>query len=225
MYSSGLPLACRRYAIGQAAARGVTVRYATPTQAQFIGRASCGSIGGCILYGSVLPAWAPYVANARLHEHDLATGRERELYSFPSGQTGSVFAVAQQAELVVLVVRRQALIVVSTTTGAARTIGRALAVDAQTQVIPDGLLPDGRNLLVTTRRGDNAGPQTLWRVPLDGAAAQPLGSPKELARATTPGLLSPDGREILFAAGTVSSELWVLDANARAGQLSSSGSP
>lgn len=165
-----------------------------------------------------------YVANARLHEHDLATGRERELYSFPSGQTGSVFAVAQQAELVVLVVRRQALIVVSTTTGAARTIGGSLAVDAQTQVIPDGLLPDGRNLLVTTRRGGDAGQQTLWRVPLDGGAAESLGSPKELARGTTPGLLSPDGRELLFAAGTVSSELWVLDANARTGQLSSSGS-
>jgi hypothetical protein len=70
--------------------------------------------------------------------------------------------------------------------------------------------PDGRDLVEVRFESRQSGPfmqNALWRVPLDGSAAQSMG-------VAAPGMvyasLAPDGRRVAYGAATFGKELWTI---------------
>ena len=76
---------------------------------------------------------------------------------------------------------------------------------------PAGFTPDSKYLLLLTSEmsgNPNRRPSRLWRIPLAGGAPQPIEMPRNDFDLPA---LSPDGRHLVFTAGTVAPEYWVLE--------------
>ena len=76
---------------------------------------------------------------------------------------------------------------------------------------PAGFTPDSKYLLLLTSEmngNPNRRPSRLWRIPLAGGPPQPIEMPRNDFDLPA---LSPDGRHLVFTAGTVSPEYWVLE--------------
>jgi Tol biopolymer transport system component len=104
----------------------------------------------------------------------------------------------------------QRVLVIDATNGAMRELVSATAFPNDLKR-PATFTPDGKSLLLLTSEMTGnplRRPSRLWRVPMAGGDPQPIEMPRtdfELP------ILSPDGRRLVFTAGTVSPEYWVLE--------------
>jgi Tol biopolymer transport system component len=165
------------------------------------------------------------VTATRLIERDLTNGKEREVY-VASGNVrmGAVFALVDDGRtaLVQFGPRRTGgggspagFLAVSIQTGSARDLTAGIVMDSTTdpRMRAISITPDGGSVLVTiAKRGQPVWTQ-LWRVPLAGGAARRLADLPNIpgnGRQPPHTMLSPDGRRILYLAGHLATELWVL---------------
>jgi Tol biopolymer transport system component len=157
---------------------------------------------------------------ARLVERDLGNGREREVYVATRGdRIDHVFALVDGGRALVTAApashpQLARLWLISIETGASRMIGAGLPADSLTGWRPIGLTPDRSGVLVAVHNSRTSVWGELWMVPLDDGPAQRLASLPGLITKGQQSLfswLSPDGRRILYRAGRLSWDLWVLD--------------
>jgi Tol biopolymer transport system component len=169
-------------------------------------------------------------SSSRLLARDLATGRERLIYTHKGGGRINANSVSPDGRWVILVWNAMrgretgswahGNFAVSTTTGEVRNLGATIPFDsARTSQRQGGFTPDGKSAILFVRRTDSTEIFSFWKVPLDGSPAVRLKSaPDEMRVAggrTGPALggawFSPDGRRITFVHGTQRTEIWQLD--------------
>jgi len=168
-----------------------------------------------------LPAWSsdgksifylcttPEASN-RLRVRNLKTGEDREVFSrstnnaalSPDGRSMAV-RLGESGD------RTSVLAIVPVGGGEAKELLRV----EQPKALPpwSGLAwtPDGKYLLFTQRAGDSAQqPFELWRIPVGGGTPQKTGIAMQGLRHLR---VHPDGQRIVFDAGQIRHETWVLE--------------
>lgn len=160
----------------------------------------------------------------RVVAHHRADGAERELYATPepgwapvgSGVRSSLLVSPDGQSLVFSLGHNgdstyaQRLMVIGTQGGSPRELVSPTAFP-HTVLRPASFTPDGKYILLMTSEFAGPppwGPSRLWRVPIAGGAPQPIEMPR--TDFDLP-ILSPDGRSLLFTAGKVAVEYWVLE--------------
>jgi len=187
--------------------------------------------------------YAPYLPRndtmpSQLVARDMASGRERVLYTAPRGHRLPVHSVTADGKTVIAVwslttgpVRQPVgVIAVSTETGAMRVLTASIPYDSMKQQARAlGFTPDQRNEIVMIQGTDSTQTLSLWKVPLSGGPAVPLGhapSALTLNGALSAGpWLSHDGTRVVYISGTLQRELWLLDDPALRGVLASRDAP
>ncbi|MGQ0735014.1 MAG: protein kinase domain-containing protein [Acidobacteriota bacterium] len=154
--------------------------------------------------------------DGRVTVHDTSTGRARTWHD--SGvQALSVHAVAPHTAAVAYTAQRKDLhgdvwtLMVWGGAGGPRELLRAREPGEQFRLA--GWTADGLSLLVIrwsfdASRSRRVGDETLWRVPVTGAAATPL--PLALAGLRDVSI-HPDGRQLVFNAGFKRFEQWIME--------------
>ncbi len=138
--------------------------------------------------------------------HDLRTGQEQELYTFPGpgrplalSPDGSQLATAGDPG------QGAAIQLLPTAGGAPRTVMQSLVVAA----FSIDWTPDGQHLLVTGHRLSERGQAETITALLPIAGGEPTLLPG--IRAELGPRVHPDGRQIAFAAGVPQYEIWVME--------------
>ena len=176
-----------------------------------------------IVYGSPKggvihrPQWAPdgrsiYYAvfepgqDFRIVHRKLESGAEREV--FTREKLSAVFAVSDDGATLAVMQSDKDGIVISLVPAAGAQPRELLRLGSAERVSSITWSRDGKYVLFskldpTVRTGE------LWRVPVDGGTAQPVG----LEMKNMTGLrMHPDGRRIGFTGGEAEFEVWVMDA-------------
>jgi Tol biopolymer transport system component len=139
---------------------------------------------------------------------DLATQRERMLYHPAKQEIGLWLAIAPDGRSIAITEGYDAsarLAVVPLDGGPVRRIGASFVPKGNS---PLAWSPDGRAIYAVSGREVTTVPNTVWRVPLDGSAADSVGIASE---EITELRLDPRGRQLTFASGSVAAELWVME--------------
>jgi len=148
--------------------------------------------------------------------HDLATGREKELYrAVVPGGIGRGLAVSPDGRQLAFITgdqatRSTALKVMPAAGGETRELLRAQEPEAIAWNAGLAWTPDGREVLFGRERSTSLEDQTveLWRISAEGGEPEKL----ELAMENLHGLrFHPDGRRIVFTAGQRKAEVWVME--------------
>jgi Tol biopolymer transport system component len=151
----------------------------------------------------------PEAAN-RLHVQNLRTGDDREVFPrsvsnvalSPDGRSMAV-RVADPLE------GASVLAIVPVEGGEARELVRLSPPDALPPWSGLAWTPDGRYVLFTrTKTGSGSLPFELWRTPVEGGAAEKTGIAMTGLRCLR---VHPDGQRIVFGAGQIQHEAWVLE--------------
>lgn len=155
-------------------------------------------------------------ASNRLRVRSLATGADREVFSrainnaalSPDGRSIVVRLSEPRGE-------GDVLAIVAVAGGEEKELLRLTPPDA---FAPWGGLawtPDGKHVLFTQTSGDPKRPDELWRIPVGGGPPQKTGIAMKGLRHLR---VHPDGERIVFGAGQVQHETWVLENFLAAGQ-------
>jgi len=180
----------------------LVVRHDPPGHVQF---PAWSSDGESVFYMRTTPE-----ASNRLHARNLKTGADRELFSrstnnaalSPDGRSMVVRLGDQEEQAGVLAI-------VPVGGGEAKELLRVMPPNA---LPPWGGLawtPDGKHILFTQTTGDPAQqPYELWRIPVEGGAPQKTGIAMQGLRHLR---VHPDGERIVFGAGQIQHETWVLE--------------
>jgi Tol biopolymer transport system component len=148
------------------------------------------------LWESTVPGWGPAGA---------ARGSVRVPLASPDGRFLG-FALGSLSDSGY----KQRVMVIDVTSGATRELVSPTAFPRDL-LRPASFTPDGKYLLVATSEmtgNPNLRPTRLWRVPVAGGAPQQIDMPRN---DFDPPALTPDGRRLVFTAGTVAPEYWVLE--------------
>jgi Tol biopolymer transport system component len=157
-----------------------------------------------------------------LRARNLDNGNDRELASLPEGKLfgGSIFVTDGGKTVLASGANARSgyplyvYAVPADGTHAVTDITRPLPIEPGESWRPIGVSPDGSSLLMAERSLREPNWTSFWRVPLHGGAPVKLGP---APAGITTGLqniaswVSPDGRRIAYTAGTLTTELWMLN--------------
>ncbi len=103
-----------------------------------------------------------------------------------------------------------AIIVIPTTGGEPREVFKVEKPQTIAMFSALAFSPDDKHLLFGRRYSEKAEDVAveLWRVPVEGGEAMPIGLKMDLVRDIR---FSPDGERILFGAGTKTGEVWAME--------------
>jgi Tol biopolymer transport system component len=151
----------------------------------------------------------PEAAN-RLHLRDLTTGADREVFSRSTNNADlSPDGRSMVVRLGDLEEGAGILAIVPVGGGQQRELLRVTAPNAFPPWGGLAWTPDGKHILFTQTTGDPARqPYELWRIAVDGGAPQRTGIVMQGLRHLR---VHPDGERIVFGAGQVQHEIWVVE--------------
>lgn len=180
----------------------LAVREDPPGYVQFPGWSSDGK---SLLYLRTTPE-----ASNRLHVRNLATGEDRVVFA----QSTSNVALSPDGRSMVVRLnqpgdRTSVLATVPVGGGEATELLRVMQPNAFPPWGGLAWTPDGKFILFTQTTGDSAQrPFELWRVPVGGGTPQKTGIAMQGLRQLR---VHPDGERIVFGAGQIKDETWVLE--------------
>jgi Tol biopolymer transport system component len=153
--------------------------------------------------------------DGKVLERELASGKERALFSFPKDAVTVTFS--PDGRLAAYVRTSSALILISAENGESREVWTSRPPES---IVPHPVLcwtPDSRALIMTKKLTTGSrqieGPRELWLVPVTGDSPRKLDidvSEWDILNGDSP-RLSPDGRQIAYMAGKRSLEVWALE--------------
>lgn len=148
-----------------------------------------------------------------IQAHDLATGRETEIYRTNSAKVWNVNLSPDGRHLTFTLTKRREWSVLCVMPSAGGQPRELLKLE-KPEMIPFETVswtPDGRNLIFAKGKWLGSQPDfksELWRIPAAGGTPQKL----ELAGNSFWGLrFHPDGKRVVYDTGTWSSEVWVME--------------
>jgi Tol biopolymer transport system component len=140
----------------------------------------------------------------RLLRRNIETGQEQELFrtNFPASFS---YVLSPDGKQIALNLSRQQLKIMPVAGGEARELLRLTEEESRQFT----WTADGRHLIFDKAKVNEPTKNELWRIPIEGGAPQKLG----IAMEKIGGLyMHPDGRRIVFAAGSRSKqEVWVME--------------
>jgi Tol biopolymer transport system component len=171
----------------------------------------------------------------RMVARDLASGRERTVYTAPAGSYIPAHSVSRDGKTLIAMSsgfaharpgQPHGIIAIDLTTGAARSITSGIPFDSTTQSLRAmGFTNDQRSFIVMVVGRTPPKAESMWRVPLTGGSAVAIGrapADLELNGAGTAGAwLNGDATRLAYVAGTIRNELWMLDDPALRAQIAS----
>ncbi len=186
--------------------------------------------------------YSPFIpgdsAKRRMVARDLASGRERTVYTAPIGSYIPAHAVSRDGKTLIAMSSAFAqgrvlgggprgIIAIDLATGTARSITAGIAYDSTKQTVRAlGFTSDQHAFVaMILASGTPVKPESMWRIPLNGGAAVSIGRPPadiELAGAGSAApWLNGDATRMVYVAGSIRNELWMLDDAALRAQISS----
>ena len=185
--------------------------------------------------------YSPFVpgdsALRRMVARDLASGRERTIYTAAVGSYIPAHSVSRDGKTLIAMSSAFAhgriggaprgIIAIDIATGAARSITAGIPYDSTKQSVRAlGFTADQRAFITLILAPDTPNkPESMWRIPLNGGAAVSIGRPPsdiELAGAGSAGSwLNADATRMVYVAGSIRTELWMLDDAVLRSQISS----
>lgn len=173
----------------------------------------------------------------RMVARDLASGRERTIYTAPVGSYIPAHSVSRDGRTLIAMSSPFAhgrigglprgIITIDLATGAARSITAGISYDSTKQTVRAiGFTSDQHGFIAMILAPDApAKPESMWRIPLNGGAPVSIGRPPadvELAGAGSAApWLNADATRMVYVAGSIRNELWMLDDAALRAQISS----
>jgi Tol biopolymer transport system component len=161
---------------------------------------------------------------SRVFARDLVTGRERVLYAPPRDRWAQPLALSNDGKTLAAAWIAKTpsgrvpvgAVAISTETGAIRHLSSNVPSDSMMQgVRAMGFTPDQRSQIIIGHAKDSAKTMSLWRVPLAGGSPVALGpAPRAIeynGRQAAGSWLSPDATRLVYVAGEIRQELWLLD--------------
>ena len=153
--------------------------------------------------------------------HDMATGRERVIYTAPLNVYIPVHSVSADGKTLIAMSSPflhgrisgspHGVRAISIATGTARSITASIPYDStKQQARAMGFTRDQREYIVMTF-GDGDKTASLWRVPLGGGPAVAIGRvPAGMEGSASP-WLNPDATRMVYVAGSTRLELWMAE--------------